>query len=607
MVLTHEDSLSAVLSEFARTLLTDFPIQRILDHLVDRIVDILPISSAGVTLISEDLSPRYIAASDTEARKFERLQTEMGEGPCLMAYTTGQPVSVPDLASDQRFPRFTPAALAAGLGAVFTFPLCHDDARFGALDLYRKEAGGLDEEAMATAQTLADVAAAYLLNAKSRDDALATSDQFHHEAMHDTLTGLPNRLLFQERLEHAANRAKRTHTSTAVLFLDLDHFKDVNDTFGHVIGDELLIAVSSRLSGLIRASDTLARFSGDEFVFLCEEVHGADDVALLASRIDQTFETPFRLAGSDVTVRASVGTAFVGPGEAITPDLLIRADKAMYRAKRTNGVGPDIIDVGDAQLRSDDETLEAELRIALAKDELEVAYQPIVRSADASVVGVEALLRWTHPRRGPIPPLVIVPLAEHSGLIVEIGAWILERACTDRAKWIAEHPDHSSLDLAVNVSVRQLLVQDFCGSVSAILERTGMDPSCLILELTESIVMEHSARIMLVLFRLNQLGIRLALDDFGTGYSSLSYLGRLPIQIMKIDRGFIAAIDGTPGRIVVSAVTDLAHALGISVVAEGVETATQRDETVAVGCDFAQGYFYGYPMPADSIQLLLSA
>jgi diguanylate cyclase (GGDEF)-like protein len=606
LVVTHEDSLSAVLSEFARTLITDFPIQRILDHLVDRIVEILPITSAGVTLISESLSPHYIAASDDDARRFERLQTELGEGPCLLAYETGKAVAVPDIATDERFARFGPAALAAGLKAVFTFPLYHGAERFGALDLYRKESGNLGPDDMATAQTLADVAAAYLLNAKSRDEALVTSETYHHDSMHDTLTGLPNRHLLQERLEQAANRAKRTHTSTAILFLDLDRFKHVNDTYGHVIGDELLVAVSRRLAGLIRASDTLARFSGDEFVFLCEEVHGAADVAMLAGRIDQTFATPFRLAGFDVTVRASVGTAFVGPGEEITIDLLNRADKAMYRAKRHNAGGPEIIDLGENRPLTDDGSMEEELRSAMANDQLQVAYQPIVRSVDSTVIGVEALLRWTHPRRGPVPPIVIVPVAERTGLIVEIGAWIIERACRDHAQWIAGDPDHS-LDLAVNVSVNQLLIHDYCESVAAILDRTGMDPGSLILELTESIVMEHSARILGVLAGLNKLGVRLALDDFGTGYSSLSYLGKLPIQIVKIDRGFIAELNQASGRIVVSAVTNLAHALGIAVVAEGVETEMQRDETVAVGCDYAQGFFFARPMSAESIQVLLAA
>ena len=604
--MTQEDSLSAVLSEFARTLITDFPIQKILDHLVDRIVDILPITSAGVTLISEGMSPRYIAASNEEARRFERLQTEMDEGPCLCAYETGEAVSVPNVDTDTRFPRFAPAASAAGLGAVFTFPLMHGDLRFGALDLYREEAGPLDPDDMETAQTLADVTAAYLLNAKARDEALATSEQFQHDAMHDMLTGLPNRLLLQERLEHAASRAKRTRTFTAILFLDLDHFKDINDAYGHDVGDQLLIAVSRRLTGLIRASDTLCRFAGDEFVFLCEEVHGTADVAMLAQRIDETFMTPFHLSGVDINVRASVGTAFVGPGEDITADLLVRADKAMYRAKREGGGGPEIIDIGTVRPPTDDQTLEGDLRAALAAEELEVAYQPIVRTADQMIVGVEALLRWTHSERGPIPPIVMVPLAERSVLIVDIGAWVLERACNDHARWVDRHPDQD-LDVAVNVSVRQLMTCGFCNSVAEILARTKMNPAFLILELTESIVIEHSARIMAVLVALNRLGVRLALDDFGTGYSSLSYLSKLPIQIIKIDQALVGELNHAPGRIVVAGIADIAHALGISVVAEGVETEMQRDEILSVGCDFAQGYLYARPMPAEALEALLVA
>jgi diguanylate cyclase (GGDEF)-like protein len=598
--------LSAVLSEFARTLITDFPIQKILDHLVDRIVDILPITSAGVTLISEGMSPRYIAASDEDARRFERLQTEMDEGPCLVAYKSGHAVSVPDLRTDGRFPSFAPLASTAGLRAVFTFPLMHDDLRFGALDLYRAEPGDLNPEDMETAQTLADVAAAYLLNAKSRDEAQATSEQFQHEAMHDTLTGLPNRLLLQERLEHAASRAKRTRTCTAILFLDLDRFKEINDTYGHDVGDQLLVAVSRRLAGLVRESDTLCRFSGDEFVFLCEEVHGAADVSKLAERIDDTFLTPFHLSGVDVTVRASVGTAYVGAGEDITSDLLVRADKAMYQAKREAGGRLNIIDVGDLQQPTDDKSLETDLRAALAAGELEVAYQPIVRNADQMIVGVEALLRWTHAQRGSVPPMVMVPLAERSVLIVDIGAWVLERACNDHARWTNKYPDNE-LDLAVNVSVRQLMTSGYCNGVAEILDRTKMNPASLILELTESIVIEHNARIMTVLVALNALGVRLALDDFGTGYSSLSYLSKLPIQIVKIDQGFIAELDRPSGRIVVAGVAGIAHALGISVVAEGVENEMQRDETVAVGCDFAQGFFFAKPMPADFIEALLVA
>ena len=601
----NEEKLSKVLSEFARTLITDFPIQRILDRLVDRIVDVLPITSAGVTLISKGTSPHYIAASNASARRFERLQTEMEQGPCIEAFETGSSVSLPDLSVDERFPQFSPAAVEAGLAAVFTFPMYHGLERFGALDLYRDTPGDLDPGDMIAAQTLADVAAALLLNATARAEALATSERFHYNAMHDPLTGLPNRLLLQERMDHAGFRSQRAHTFSAVLFLDLDGFKQVNDDHGHLIGDQLLRSVAHRLSGLVRSGDTLARFSGDEFVFFCEELHSEDDVAILVGRIDQTFSVPFELEGVEVTVRASVGSAYVGPGESITSDLINRADHDMYRAKR-EGVSLEIIHISNGPFSDDDQGLEVAMRRALMADEFDVAYQPIVRTADGAVTGVEALLRWTHPDRGPLPALLMVSIAERSELICEIGTWILEQACQDHARWLASGPGNS-LDLAVNVSVRQLMNPAFCDTVSAVLDRTGMDASSLVLELTESIVMARSAHVAEVLVGVNELGVRLALDDFGTGFSSLSYLNRLPIQIVKIDRAFISELDQPTGRIVVAAVTSLAHQLGLTVVAEGIETEAQRNETQAAGCDYAQGYFFGRPMPADSIQKLLVA
>ena len=310
-------------------MITDFPIQRILDRLVDRIVEVLPITSAGVTLISHGSTPHYIAASNGAARRFELLQNELGEGPCVEAFQSGHPVSCADLAGDGRFPTFAAAAVDAGLRAVFTFPLFHGTERFGALDLYRETVGELDADDMAAAQTLADVAAALLLNARSRDEALATSDRFHYNAMHDALTGLPNRVLLNERIEHAAVRARRTHSFTAVLFLDLDRFKQINDTHGHHVGDQLLCAVAQRLSTLVRHGDTLARVSGDEFVFLCEELAGLDDVNILVARVNDTFLQPFELASGDVAVAASVGIAYVGSGQNITADLLRRADLDM--------------------------------------------------------------------------------------------------------------------------------------------------------------------------------------------------------------------------------------------------------------------------------------
>jgi diguanylate cyclase (GGDEF)-like protein len=601
----HEEQLSAVLSEFARTLITDFPIQGILDHLVGRIVDVLPVTAAGVTLISAGQAPHYIAASDASALRFENLQTEIGQGPCVSAYESGEAVAISDLVNDGRFPLFAPAAVAAGLAAVFTFPLRHGDGRVGALDLYRDTPGRLDSHDMGAAQTLADVAAAYLLNAQAREEARAMSDRFRHSALHDPLTGLPNRLLLEQRLEHAAQRAQRSHANAAVLFADLDRFKNVNDTHGHQVGDELLLAVAHRLSSLVRPGDTLARVSGDEFVFLCEDLSCAADVEVLAKRIDEAFADPFVLPHTELTVTASVGMAFAGPGEDISNQLVFDADIAMYQTKRKGGAGHQIIDVREALLTSDRNDLERDLRSAFSRDTLDLAYQPIVRGSDGLITGVEALLRWTDPERGPVPPGSMISVAEQSGLINEIGAWVLERGCRDRGQWLRDHPD-VPLDLAVNVSTRQLMSPEFGATVVSVLTRTGMDPKALILELTEDILIEDSDRAMAVLADLRALGIRLALDDFGTGYSSLSYLRRLPVDIVKIDQAFISDIDCSPiGGAIVAAITKLAHVVGLTVIAEGVETQRQHDEINATGCESAQGFFYAQPMSAKAIKAQL--
>jgi len=604
--MVHEDSLSSVLSEFARTMLTDFPIQRILDHLVERIVDVMPITGAGVTLISPGMTPQYLAASNEDALRFERLQTELGEGPCWTAFESGEPVAVPDLAVDDRYPRFGPAALAAGMAAVFTFPLSHGDGRLGALDLYRDVPGALSAQDTEAAQTLADVAAAYLLNAQAREEALQAADWFRDRALHDALTGLPNRVLLQERIEHAAQRARRTHTAVAILFIDLDHFKRVNDAYGHPVGDELLIAVAQRLSALVRPGDTLARVSGDEFVFLCEDLARSADVDALVSRIDEVFANPFDLTRVELAVTASVGIAYSGPGDAVTDSLVLDADIAMYQAKRRGGATHQVIDLRMAEEAHERHQLERDLRAALSGAELDVAYQPIVRTADGFVTGVEALLRWTHPARGPVPAATAVAVAEQSGLIAGIGAWVLERSCRDRVGWLTEHPEHP-LDLSVNVSARQLMSPGFAATVAAVLDSTGMDPAALVLEVTEGIFVDDGDRALRVLVDLKKLGVRLALDDFGTGYSSLSYLRRLPVDIVKIDQSFVANMGRDPAAsAIVAAVTQLAHGLGKTVSAEGVETAEQCDEVASVGCELAQGYFFARPMTAGDFSTQLN-
>jgi diguanylate cyclase (GGDEF)-like protein len=603
----QSDRLVGVLSEFARTMATDFPIQAILDHLVHRIVEVLPITAAGVTLISDGVAPHYIAASNEAALRYEQLQTGIDEGPCLTAYNSGEGVSVPDLAVEVRFPKFAPAAVEAGLGAVFTFPLRQGQGRLGALDLYREDVGDLPPDDMAAAQTLADVATAYLLNARARELARGTSEAFQHIAMHDPLTGLPNRLLLQQRLEHAALRAIRSKRHVAVLFTDLDRFKQINDTYGHPVGDALLVAVGQRLSSLVRPGDTLARFSGDEFVFLCEDLRSPDDVELLAVRVEDALAAPFQLGLLEVSITASVGIASAGPGQDVSNVLIADADVAMYQAKRKGGAAHQLIDLTEASISYDQNNMEFDLRAAFAQRQLHLAYQPIIRCLDGRITGVEALLRWNHTERGPIPAMMMIAIAERSGLIVNIGAWVLEQSCRDRVQWLQDHPD-LPIDVAVNVSTRQLLHRDFAESVARIITETQMDPAALVLEVTENIMIDDGDHALDVLTELKALGVRIAMDDFGTGYSSLSYLRRLPIDIVKIDQAFIADIaHPINGPTIVAAVTNLAHALGLSVIAEGVETREQDAEVCRIGCNHAQGFYYAPAVTADKIADYLQA
>jgi diguanylate cyclase (GGDEF)-like protein len=599
-----EQQLSEVLSEFARTMVTNFPIQRILDHLVKRIVDVLPISAAGVTLISPGSNPRYVAASDESALRFEELQTELGEGPCLMAYHTGEAVAVADLGDELRFPKFAPRALEAGLVAVFTFPLRSGGDQLGALDLYRNTAGLLDMATMSAAQTLADVAAAYLLNAQARADLENSSEQSHESAMHDALTGLPNRILFLERLGHAVRRGRRSGKMAAVLFADLDRFKLVNDLHGHGVGDQLLVAVAQRLTAVLRPGDTLARLSGDEFVILCEDLDEPAQVDAIAGRMGTAVAAPMVLSGIEMDITASVGIAFSGRGNQLSEGLLQEADAAMYQAKRHGGGRHQIVDLQEQGLADERITLEQELRGAPKRGELRTDYQPIVDTGNGRIVAVEALVRWVHPSRGLVMPTVLVPLAEQSGLITDIGRWVLEQACPDRNRWQNHHT--GALTMSINVSASQLMSSDYVATLAAVLSGTDTDPELVTLEVTESVFVQDSEGALIVLDELKHLGVRLALDDFGTGYSSLNYLKRFPIDVVKIDQGFVADLEeDRASHAIVAKVVELAHLLGMMVVAEGVETAEQCKELAALGCDFCQGFYFARPMCADDFDNLL--
>ncbi|MFZ1997144.1 MAG: EAL domain-containing protein, partial [Solirubrobacteraceae bacterium] len=532
------------MSEFARTMLTDFPIQGILDHLVKRIVEILPVTAAGVTVISPGSRPYYVAASNADALRFERLQTELDEGPCLVAYGSGKALSVPDLRSEVRFPAFTARAVDAGLAAVFTFPLHHGEFRLGALDLYRDVPGILSRESLDAAQTLADVAGAYLLNAQGRADLKESSDRALEAALHDALTGLPNRVLILERLEHAFCRARRSSKTSAVFFVDLDRFKTINDTYGHNIGDELLVAVAERLTEALRPGDTLARLAGDEFAILCEDLESRLAADAIMVRINNALSATFVLLGIAVNITASIGIAFSGDGHDDPELLLHEADLAMYRTKRDNTSSRQIFEVRDREAAKRIVELEQTLPGAAQRGELQLVYQPIVAAADGKLTGVEALLRWNHPTLGLIEPTVLIPLAEQSGEILELGRWVLAQAWSDRSRWRRGAP--TELGVSINVSAHQLMSAGFADTISDVLDSAPSDPGLLTLEVTESVFVRDGERALLILNDLKDLGVSLALDDFGTGYSSLGYLRRFPVDTVKVDREFIANLGHDP-------------------------------------------------------------
>ena len=599
----HE--LSDVLRDFARTMVTDFSIEAILDHLVQRMLNILPITAAGVTLISPASDPRYVAASDDAALRFEALQTTLGEGPCLLAHRIGRAVSVPDLRQDNKFPFFAPMALREGLAAVFAFPLYHGDRPLGALDLYRDTPGSLTHQEMSVAQTLADVVSAYLLNAQVRDKLQASSNRLREASLHDPLTGLPNRTLLMERLAHAFTPGRASARPSAVYFIDLDRFKTINDAHGHRVGDELLVAVARRLAGLLRPHDTLARLGGDEFVVFCEDLDTVDNATAIGGRMANALSRPFALSDCATTITASIGFAYADRGEHDAEQLVHDADMAMYQAKHSGGARLQLSDAGGHRAPDRHCNLERDLHQAVKRGELHLEYQPIVATKSPRITGFEALLRWTHPFRGLIAPATLIPMAERSELIEELGAWVLHRAWSDRGRWPCP-VGAGRLQIAVNVSARQLISGCFTEAVAAVLAAIDHPPHLLTLELTESVFIQDSARALRVLSELKAMGVTLALDDFGTGYSSLNYLRQFPVDIIKIDRAFVADLGrDRAGFAIVNAVVGLAHDLSMTVIAEGVETRSQLDAVTELGCDAYQGFFFSHPLPACGVPAML--
>ncbi len=425
--------------------------------------------------------------------------------------------------------------------------------------------------------------------------------RLRHLAMHDPLCGLPNRIFFADRLMAVIEHVRQGSTPAAVFYIDLDHFKDVNDTLGHPIGDELIRHVTQRLSRTLRGDDLVARLGGDEFAVISSVGDDPAKMMALAQRIINTLSAPYSIHGQNIVIGASVGIAAIGRDCAGSADVMRYADMALYRAKNEGRNRACIYDAAmDADLSSR-KLLEADLREAIENDQLKLHYQPVVAKDGETVVAVEALCRWTHPERGNIPPSEFIPVAERSGLIIDLGNWVLRRACTEARAW-------PKITVAVNVSSLQFRRLDFVEVVERILEETAFDPTRLELELTESVLLGNVESAETAMNRLKATGVRIALDDFGTGYSSLLYLRRFPFDKLKIDRSFVHSLEmASDAAAIVHAVVSLGRGLGMQVTAEGVETADQQLFLRAAGVHSMQGYRFGRPVPPEEISERLAA
>jgi diguanylate cyclase (GGDEF)-like protein/PAS domain S-box-containing protein len=474
------------------------------------------------------------------------------------------------------------------------------------LDLYARRADGTEfpvEISLSPLRTDQGV----LVSAAVRDvsERKQAQLQLAHQALHDPLTGLPNRVLVAERLEQALARSAGTGSEVAVLFVDLDRFKVINDSRGHAAGDELLVIVAERLRRVVRTSDVVARFGGDEFVVVCEDRTAAFEASLVAERITEVLRDPILVDGQEIFLSASVGIA-VADGAGSSDSLLRDADAAMYRAKERGRARSEFF---DATMRTEAiEHLETQsaLHRAIERDELRIFYQPVVELETGAVTGVEALVRWEHPQHGLVSPASFVPLAEETGLIVPIGAWVLDQATAQLGRW-REQSWGRSLTMNVNLSARQLRQPDLLATLLSSLLSSGIEPSALCLELTETTFMEDAGSHRTTLAAIKELGVGLAIDDFGTGYSSLTYLKRFPVSVLKIDQAFVRGLgQDAADTAIVKSVIDLAHALSLLVVAEGVETADQVAYLRRLGCDLAQGYYFAGPQTSQDLELALA-
>jgi len=545
----------------------------------------------------------------------EKMFFASGDGLPGRVLASGMPVWVDDVTMDGNFPR-APAARLANLKTGFAFPVVTGSEVVAVLDFFTDRSVALD----APLQRLMSQVGTQLGRVIERQRA---EERLIYDAYHDSLTGLPNRGMFLDRLSRAVEQQQKDPAyHFAMLFIDLDRFKVVNDSLGHLAGDQLIVQVAHRLQASLHRADTvpqaaliasadagtLARLGGDEFTVLLDHLYEPGDAEQMAQRIQDMLRRPFFLEGQEVYTTASIGIATSSVPYASSTDVLRDADLAMYRAKSLGKARYEVYSETMHQSAMVRLKLETDLRRALQNNEFIVHYQPIISLKTQEIAGFEALVRWQKSATELVYPNDFISVTEDTGLILYLGMWVLKEACTTLCRWHAEFPRAMPLTVSVNLSARQFSQPDLVQQISQIIKETGVNPASLTLEITESVTMGDAEYAIRVLSQLRELGVRFSIDDFGTGYSSLSYLHRLPLDILKIDRSFIAALDqGSENLSIVRTIMRLAKDLGIHVVAEGTETIAQLDHLKALDCEFGQGYYFSRPVDAAAIREYLQA
>ena len=577
------------------------PLEGLLDHAMEVVAEVLGIRLAAVLELTADERSFLLKAGVGFREGLVRnvkLSADWSDSQAGFTMLVKEPIRVEDIAGERRFEAgnlLREHHAASGM----TVLVQGRGKPFGVVGAFSGEPRAFTAEDVNFLQAVANVLADAI-------DRVRTEEETRRRGLHDPLTGLPNRTLVLDRIAHALARADRSEGSVAVLFLDVDNFKVVNDSLGHRAGDNLLRQLAGRLSDAVRPADTVGRFGGDEFVVLCEDVTDEPMALRIAGRLARVFTEPFALEGDDVHVAsASIGVVLRDGAQDDPEELLRDADAAMYRAKERGRSRVELFDTGMRARAIGRLQTEGDLRRALERDELRVVYQPIVALGDGHIRGFEALVRWEHPERGLLTPAQFIPVAEESGMIVALGRVVLEAACRQSAQWSALH---GPVPIHVNLSARQVADPNLVDSVAHVLRVSGVEPANLVLELTESSLLERVHSPGETLARLKALGISLILDDFGTGYSSLSYLQHFPLSGLKIDRSFVSGLSGANGNsAIVDAILRMARALDLEVVAEGLESSEHLDVLRRLGCRYGQGYLFSRPVDVRTASALLES